>query len=173
MLTKMNNQIIPTMDVAHEQALMMAIIIVMITTLAIGLYNETLTSAQIDNIVEKIREIKEKIEAEREESEEEDEEEEEEEDEYEVEQFEPATFEFANGLYAHYFEDPDSHFVLVLPEETIRGESIIEASLGHVTRSNPKGNPIISYIDSDGGHETYVLPDYSGNRFCEFINSKL
>ncbi len=169
----MNNQIIPTMDVAHEQALMMAIIIVMITTLAIGLYNETLTSAQIDNIVEKIREIKEKIEAEREESEEEDEEEEEEEDEYEVEQFEPATFEFANGLYAHYFEDPDSHFVLVLPEETIRGESIIEASLGHVTRSNPKGNPIISYIDSDGGHETYVLPDYSGNRFCEFINSKL
>lgn len=166
----MNNQIIPTMDVAHEQALMMAIIIVMITTLAIGLYNETLTSAQIDKIVEKIHEIKEKMEAEREEEEDE---EEEEEDEYEVEQFEPATFEFANGLYAHYFEDPDSHFVLVLPEETIRGESIIEASLGHVTRSNPKGNPIISYIDSDGGHETYVLPDYSGNRFCEFINSKL
>jgi hypothetical protein len=170
----MNNQIIPTMDVAHEQALMMAIIIVMITTLAIGLYNETLTSAQIDKIVEKIHEIKEKMEAEREESDEEQEEdEEEEEDEYEVENFEPATFEFANGLYAHYFEDPDSHFVLVLPEETIRGESIIEASLGHVTRSNPKGNPIISYIDSDGGHETYVLPDYSGNRFCEFINSKL
>jgi len=166
MLTKMNNQIIPTMNVTHEETLIMAIIVIMIMNVAIGLCNEAMTSAQIDKIVEKIREIREKIETQ-------DESEDESEDEYEVEQFDPATFEFANGLYAHYFEDPDSHFVLVLPEETIRGESIIEASVGHVTRSNPKGNPIISYIDSEGGHETYVLPDYAGIRFCEFINNKL
>lgn len=164
----MINYIIPKMIHTYEDNLLLAFAGIIVMNLAVCLCIDAMTSSQIDKIVEKIREIREKIE-----SENDDESEDESDDEYEVEQFEPATFEFANGLYAHYFEDPDSDFVLVLPDETIRGESIIEASVGHVTRSNPKGNPIISYIDSEGGHETYVLPEYAGIRFCEFINNKL
>lgn len=83
------------------------------------------------------------------------------------------TFEFVNGSYAHYFEDPNGAFTLVLPEDTVRGDVVIEATVGHVTRANPHGSPIITYIDIYGSGQTYVLPEYAGRKFCAFINSKL
>lgn len=164
MLIKMTNYIIPTMHATHDETLIIVFVVIMIMNLGIGRCIEAMTSRQIDKIVEKIRDIDAKLDAK---------DSDDESSEYEVEEFEPATFEFTNGLYAHYFEDPDSQFVVVLPDYTLRGESIIEASIGHVTRSNPNGNPIITYIDSYGERETYVLPDYAGRGFCEFINRKI
>ena len=158
---------IPDMMFSRDETLVLALIAAFMMNAAVNLFRESVTANKLGLVAEEVRELNYKLEG----CESDTESDTESEAESEPEFYQPFTFEFACGSYAHYFEDPDYDFVLVLPEDTLRGDSIIEASIGHVTRSNPHGSPIITYIDFDGCRATYVLPEYAGRRFCEFINS--
>lgn len=148
------------MSFYHDETLAITLIVAFILNGIAILFIESIAANRLDDVVEEVRELRNKmVETIDEDS--------------DVELFEPPTFEFTNGSYSHYFEDPDGDFVLVLPEDTLHGDSIIEATMGHVTRSNPNGSPILAYVGYDGSRKTYILPEYAGRRFCNFINSQI
>jgi hypothetical protein len=161
----MNFTNIPAITFYHDETLVATLIVAFILNGIAILYIESIAATRLDDVVAEVRELNLKIENKDSDSD----------SDYETdsETEQPYTFEFAAGGYAHYFEDPDLDFILVLPDDTLRGDTIIEATMGHVTRSNPHGSPIITYLDFDGSRQTYVLPQYAGRKFCEFINSKL
>lgn len=156
---------ISEMNFTRDETLILAVIAAFMMNAAVNLFRESMAETKIREVAEEVRELNYKLEGSESDSDCD--------TDSEPDLFQPFTFEFACGAYAHYFEDPDGDFILVLPEDILRGDSIIEATMGHVTRSNPHGSPIITYIDFNGSRETYVLPDYAGRRFCAFINSKL
>lgn len=141
----------------NDEAILMTIIVAFLLNAAIGLIRESMTVDRLDEVAKSVRELNAKLE--------------EVDDESEEDLFEPPTFRFfKSGEFAHYFEDPDENFILILPDDILRGTEIIQANMGRVTRSNPNGNPVIAYIDSEGLYKTYFLPEYSGRSFCDFIN---
>lgn len=156
----MNFTNIPAISFYHDETIVASLIVAFILNGIAILFIESIAANRLDSVVDEVRELRSKMD-------------EINDGDSDIKMFEPATFQFADGTYSHYFEDPDGDFVLVLPEVTLHGDSIIEATMGHVTRSNPDGNPILAYLDYDGCRQTHVLPEYAGRRFCNFINGQL
>jgi hypothetical protein len=159
----MNYFDIPEMNFERNDAFILTLIAAFILNAAVNMFRESATANKLDEVADEVRQLNFKLEDNDSDYD----------SESDIEPEQLFTFQFASGGYAHYFGDPDGDFVLVLPEDTLRGGTIIEATVGHVTRSNIHGSPIITYIDFHGSRRTYVLPEYAGRRFCDFINSKL
>jgi hypothetical protein len=159
----MNYFDIPEINFERNETLILTLIAAFILNAAVNMFRESATANKLGEVADGVRELNFKLEDNDSDYD----------SEWDSEPEQLFTFEFASGGYAHYFEDPDADFVLVLPEDTLRGDTIIEATMGHVTRSNPHGSPIITYIDFEGSRQTYLLPEYAGRRFCDFINSHL